>query len=250
VVVTPAGQRLDRPGAALVGGGDRDQGASVLARRNELNERQAELDAAEDALARAEDDRRRAEAELTSLEEELRAAAAVCKDVEQRLVNRQQELYRLGEAANLKQRQLEGLEFDAGEIWTELERCNTETDQVRAELDQGRDAERELEEKLARAQEDLDARRQALERARELENEIRLAEASLASEAEHAGREAGRLIREVESSEQRFQELGREIEAAEGLVEDLGSRRQEQQTRLGELYQQLDDLEQSHRQAR
>ena len=83
-----------------------------------------------------------------------------------------------------------------------------------------------------------------------MENEIRLAEASLASEAEHAGREAGRLIREVESSEQRFQELGREIEAAEGLVEDLGSRRQEQQTRLDELYQQLDDLEQSHRQAR
>ncbi len=248
-LVTPAGQRLDRPGAALVGRAAEDSSA-VLARQNELTQCREQLAAARERLRQATLERERAEAGLADLEEEIAALTATRAERERDLRAREQELFRLKEETSVKKRQLEGLAYEADEIAAELERTEGEEARLRAELEDNQARLADLEDDLARAQEDLAFAREDLEEARSQEGEARLAAANLATEAEHAGREARRLAQEIAAANERIQVLSAEMQTAAETVESLLERRQAQQDSLGSLYQELDRLEEAHRQAR
>ncbi len=251
VVVTPGGQRLEGGGVALVGGpGERDQAQSVLAQRNQLNQRRAELAQAEEKMTLAMAQRRKSEAELASLEEERLLATSALQEAAQRLNQHQQALYRASEAAKLKHRQLEGLEYDAGQVMADIQRLEDETQVLRSQLENSQQQEEELEAALEQAQEELSTARQALEDAQERHNRALINRNSLASQAQHAAQEAKRLAGEVKAAQDRRQHLQAEIDAAQQAARKLNDRRQEQQDRLGRLYQELDQQEAEHRQAR
>jgi len=248
-LVTAGGQRLDRPGAALVGRAAEDASA-MLARQNELSAQRDALEAARETLRQAVLDRERAEADLADLEDEHAALSSGRAQRERELRACEQEVFRLREEASLKRRQLESLDYDADEIAGELERSEGEEAGLRAALEEHQAARAGLEEDLSRAQEDLAFAREDLEEARAKESEARLAEANLASEAEHAGREARRLAQETEAASQRIQALDQETSSAAQTVESLLKRREKQQMDLGSLYAELDRQEEAHRQAR
>ncbi|KMY66038.1 hypothetical protein AAU61_18915 [Desulfocarbo indianensis] len=248
-LVTAGGQRLDRPGAALVGRAAEDASA-MLARQNELSAQRDALEAARETLRQAVLDRERAEADLADLEDEHAALSNGRAQRERELRACEQEVFSLREEASLKRRQLESLDYDADEIATELERSEGEEAGLRASLEAHQAARAGLEEDLSRAQEDLAFAREDLEEARAKESEARLAEANLASEAEHAGREARRLAQETAAAAQRIQALDQETSTAAQTVESLLQRREKQQMDLGSLYAELDRQEEAHRQAR
>lgn len=248
-LVTPAGQRLDRPGAALVGQAAEDA-AAVLARQNDLTALRDESAAAQENLRQAVLDRERAEADLTDLEEEHASLSTGRVELERGLRTREQELFRLKEEASAKQRQMEGLEYDEDEIAGELERSEGEESQIRATLAENQSKHAGLEEDLKQTQEDLSGSREDLEEARALEGEARLAAANVASQAEHAGREAQRLAQENAATEKRISDLEAEMQNASESVDSLVTRRQDQQNSLGDLYTELDRQEEAHRQAR
>ena len=248
-LVTPAGRRLHRPGAARLGPAA-PESSSVLAQRNQLAARRAELEAARQAEDQAARRRREAEAALAELEEQAQALEQNHRQMEGRLAGAEKETFRLEEEAKLKARQLEALEFDRQEIEAEAERCQQARRELEAELEQARQNRPRLEEALNRARQELERCRQELEEARRAESAARLAQAEAASQAEHAAAEAKRLAREVEAAHERLQALEAEIRAAAQSVESLAARRAQEQQRLGQLYQELDRLEEAHRQAR
>jgi chromosome segregation protein len=248
-LVTPAGQRLDRPGAALVGQAAEDA-AAVLARQNDLAALREDLATAQETLRQAVLDRERAEADLADLEEEHNSLSSGRGDIERDLRAKEQELFRLKEEASVKQRQMEALEYDSDEIAGELERSEGEESQLRAALAENQAQHAGLEDDLKQTQEDLEIAREDLEEARAAEGEARLAAANVASQAEHAGREAQRLAQEKEATEKRISDLEAEIQNASESVDSLIQRRDEQQNSLGGLYTELDRQEEAHRNAR
>ncbi len=248
-LVTPAGQRLDRPGAALVGRASEDA-AAVLARQNDLAALRDALAAARENLRQAVLDRERAEADLADLEEEYAALSAGRGDLERSLRAKEQEFFRQREEAAAKRRQLEGLDYDIDEIAGELERSEGEESQLQAALDENQARHTGLEEDLRQAQEDLSFAREDLEEARAAEGEARLAAANVASQAEHAGSEAKRLEQETAAAAKRIGDLETEMQGATQTVDSLIDRRNAQQSKLGSWYQELDRQEEAHRQAR
>jgi chromosome segregation protein len=248
-LVTLAGQRLDRPGAALVGRAAEDA-AAVLARQNDLAALRDEFAAAGENLRQAVLDRERAEADLSDLEKEHTVLSGGRGDLERDLRAKEQELFRFKEEAAAKRRQMEGLDYDAEEIAAELERSEGEEARLREALEENQAQHAGLEEDLRQAQEDLSFARDDLEEARAAEGEARLAAANVASQAEHAGREAHRLTQETEAALKRISELEAEMQGATQTVDSLIERRNGQQNQLGSLYQELDRQEEAHRQAR
>ncbi len=248
-LVTPSGQRLDRPGAALVGQAAEDA-AAVLARQNDLASLRDDLATAQENLRQAVLDRERAEADLADLEDEHVTLSSGRGDIERDLRTREQELFRLKEEVSVKKRQMESLDYDSDEIATELERSEGEESQLRAVLDENQAQHAGLEEDLRQTQEDLTFAREDLEEARAAEGEARLAAANVASEAEHAGREANRLAQETAESAKRIGDLEAEMQNATETVGSLVKRREDQQSSLGGLYTELDRQEEAHRQAR
>jgi chromosome segregation protein len=248
-LVTPSGQRMDRPGAALVGKAAQDASA-VLARQNDLAALRDDLATAQENWRQAVLDRERAEADLADLEEEHAALSAGRGDLERDLRGKEQELFRLKEEASAKKRQMEGLDYDADEIATELERSEDEESQLQATLAENQAKHAGLEEDLRQTQEDMTFAREDLEEARAAEGEARLAAANVASQAEHAGREAERLAQETAAAAKRISDLEAEMQGATETVDSLLERRNNQQTSLGGLYEELDRQEEAHRQAR
>ena len=237
VLVTDQGQRLDRPGAALVG---KAQEGSILARRNQLEDRRRELE-----LAQAQHQ------ELTQRLAELQEAL---KDLEEResllreeltvresgLARQEQQLFRLTETGRLKRRELEGLEFDAEEIFSRLDRLEKESEELAARQEDLEAKRGQLEADLEKARQDLESGREELEAAREREADARLAKASLASEAEHSRKEAQRLERELKTDAQRQQQLQQELDSAQRQTHEITLRRQQGQIRLGDLIEVRD----------
>ena len=197
VVVSAAGERLDRPGAASLG---RGKAESVLTRQNELKRRREELLAAEEAQAEASQARDMAEGEVARLEEDHRDRRGQHQEQERGLRRREQDLFRLREAQGVKERQLEGLDYDAGEIWSELNRLENEGARLQETLAGLEGQSAQLEQGLSQSQEGLSQGRQDLERARTQEGEARLAVASLQNAAEQSYREAKRLGQEMEAA--------------------------------------------------
>ncbi|MBI4798266.1 MAG: chromosome segregation protein SMC [Desulfarculus sp.] len=247
VVVSALGERLDRPGAASLG---RGKAEPVLTRQNELKRRREELAQAEEAQAEAAEAREAAEAEVVRLEEEHRQRRGSHQEQERDLRRREQELFRLREATGVKERQLEGLEYDAGEIWSELNRLETEGARLGETLAGLEGKSAELEQGLAAAQMGLGQGRQDLERARAQEGEARLAVASLQNAAEQSLREAKRLGQEMEAAQERLLALSADAQGAGDTLESVLARRKAEENRLGGLYAEMDRQEEAYRQAR
>ncbi|MFH1033038.1 MAG: chromosome segregation protein SMC [Pseudomonadota bacterium] len=247
VVVSASGERLDRPGAASLG---RGKAESVLTRQNELKKRREDLADAEEAQAEAAEAREAAESEVARLEEEHRDRRGQHQEQERGLRRREQELFRLREAVGVKERQVEGLEYDAGEIWSDLDRLEQEgvrLGQALADLEAQSEA---LEQGLAAAQMALGQGRQDLERVRAQEGEARLAAASLQNAAEQARRESKRLGQEMATANERLLTLSADVQGASDTLDSILGRRQAEQNRLGGLYAEMDRQEEAYRQAR
>ena len=247
VVVSADGERLDRPGAASLG---RGKAESVLTRQNELKKRRQELAAAEDAQAEATEAREMAESEVARLEEEHRDWRGQHQEQERTLRRREQELFRLREAVGVKERQLEGLEYDAGEIWSELNRLESEGVRLGETLAALEGKSADLEQGLAAAQMALSQGRQDLERVRVQEGEARLAAASLQNAAEQALRESKRLGQEMAAASERLLTLSADVQGAGDTLDSILGRRSAEQNRLGGLYAEMDRQEEAYRQAR
>ena len=246
-VVDRNGNRLERPGQAVLGQGQND---SVLARRNDLEAKRGELAIAEEELREATSARQSAEARLSALEEEAQVIVSASRELERNLAQREKELFRLEESIRVKDREIEALSFDRGEIDREMERLEQDRESLAKEAAELSGKGAGLEEDLRRAQAMLAEAREELELARGKESEARLAQASLSGQAEHAEQEVSRLTREVEAVNRRIGELGREMEQARQTVATLGERRQQEELRLGRLVAELDEQEEAHRRAR
>ena len=246
-LVDQGGNRLERPGHAVLGQGQAD---SVLARRNDLEAKREELATAEEDLRRATGSRQSAEASLSALEEEAQVLISARRELERNLAQREKELFRLEESIRVKDREIEALSFDRGEIDREMERLEADRRTLAAEAAEISGKGAGLEEDLRRAQAMLAEVREELELARGKEGEARLSQASLAGQAEHAGQEVTRLTREVEAVNRRIKELGREMEQSRQTVSGLGERRQQEEIRLGRLVTEMDQQEEAHRRAR
>ncbi|MFH1058344.1 MAG: chromosome segregation protein SMC [Pseudomonadota bacterium] len=247
VIVSAAGERLDRPGAASLG---KLAAASVLARQNELKRRREELAAAESAQAEAAAEREAAEDQAARLEDEHRDLRGSHQEQERGLRQAEKEAFRLREAFGMKERQLEGLDYDAGEAWGQLDRLENEAATLAAELEQSQGRAQELEDALTAAQAGLGQGREDLERLRRAEAESRLSLASLENAAEQSAREAARLQKEMNQARERLLSLGAEAQGAGDSLESLTRRRQDEQARLGGLYQEADRQEEAYRAAR
>jgi chromosome segregation protein len=249
-LVTPAGQRLDSPGAALVGVRSGEAGSSVLAKKNELAQVRQELAQAREEARLASLERQRAESELADLDEEHAALTAARGEREKAVRAAEQEVWRLGEELGAARRRLEGLGFDSDEIEAELDRSAGEEKELSAALEEAAGSQAQLEEALSTAQAELAQAREELEEARSAEGEARLEAANQASRAQHAQAEARRLAKEMEASQERVQALAAEISGAEESLASLTRRREELQASLGSRYQALDQEEAAHRQAK
>lgn len=247
LVVTPKGDRLARAGVAQVG--SREQN-SVLARQNELSALKQKLSQAEEDLVRAVASREKAEVELKVCKEKISVLRAVFQETERVRSQKEKEAFRLEETRRLKERELEGARINTQEALAENQRLSEESRRLTSELNQIKDNRQTLEQELEMAQQALSAGRGGLEAARRRENEARLSLASLISEAEHASQEANRLGQDVKIAAERIETLNAEISAAEQAVESLTSRRQEEQNRLGGLYETLDKQQEEHQKAR
>lgn len=242
VVVSPGGQRLDRPGLATVGRGSDE---SILARRNELQKRREQLAQAQEVEQTAAQSRRAAEAALAKAEQERGSLAEEQQARQQELGQRERELARAEQETQGAQRRLQALEFEGGDTDSEMEHLTQELQalaQQGGEL-QGRD--QELEEGLEQARMMLQEARQALEEARYLESETKLAAASLGTQTQQAQREAARLQQEMDRASARVLALGRELEQTREQLKNGEERRGKEQEGLGGLYSELDRQESS-----
>jgi chromosome segregation protein len=247
MVVSPGGQRLDRPGLATVG--HSQGGHSVLTSKNQLNELRQELATIEELAAGAAEQCRQAAEQIKDSELELQELEGRRRQNADELGRSERELLRLEEQGHSAGRRLEALEFDAGEIGNQLAHIDEEGRQLKQELERLQGRDQALEQNLDQARQALDQARQAMEQARAAEGEAKLTAASLASEANQAQREAQRLEQEMERASQRVLALGQEIErTAESLV-SLGGRKDQQQMGLGALYEELDRQEDSLKRA-
>ncbi|CAO0824695.1 Chromosome partition protein Smc [Desulfarculales bacterium] len=247
VVVSAAGERLDRPGVASLGRGKTE---SVLTRQNELKKRRQELAVAEAAQAEAVQAHEVAESEVARLEDEHRDRWSRHQEQECGLRRCEQELFRLREAVGIKERQLEGLEYDTGEIWSELNRLESEGVRLTESLAAMEAHSADQEQGLTAAQMALSQGRQDLERVRSQEGEARLAAASLQNAAEQAFKEAKRLGQEMAAAQERLLTLSADVRGAGDALDSILGRRQAEQNRLGGLYAEMDCQEDAYRQAR
>jgi chromosome segregation protein len=247
VLVTAQGERLDRPGAATVG---RVNTVSVLSRRNDLKRLQDEAAQAQEALAQAREERQAAEEHLADLEAEHQSLRGARQEQERVLRAAEQALFRAREAQGVKERQLEGLDFDANQIWSELTHVENQLGELAAKAEELAGRTPGLEEALSLAQQGLAEARLALEEARRAEGEVRLAAASAQAKAEQAARESKRLTQEMEAARERLLALSADLQSSRDAIASLTRRRQEQQDQLGGLYAEMDRQEESYRQAR
>lgn len=247
VVVSAQGERLDRPGAGSLG---KRAAESVLARQNELKRRREELAAAEAAAAQAAAEREAAEDEVARLEDEHRSLRGTHQEQERGLRQAEKEVYRLREAQGMKERQVEGLEYDAGEAWSQLNHLESEAARLEDELRQAQARIQGLEEGLGASQAALGQGRDQVERLRRMEAEARLSLAGLENAAQQSAREAARLRKEMNEAQERLVTLGSETQGAADSLASVTRRRQEEQNRLGGLYQEMDRQEEAYRLAR
>ncbi len=247
VVVSAQGERLDRPGAGSLG---KRAAESVLARQNELKRRREELAAAEAAAAQAAAERVATEDEVARLEDEHRSLRGAHQEQERGLRQAEKEVFRLREAQGMKERQVEGLEYDAGEAWSQLNHLESEAARLEEELRQAQERIQGLEEGLAASQAALSQGRDQVERLRRMEAEARLSLAGLENAAQQSAREAARLRKEMHEAQERLVTLGAEAQGAADSLESVTRRRQEEQNRLGGLYQEMDRQEEAYRLAR
>ncbi|MCF8117905.1 MAG: chromosome segregation protein SMC, partial [Desulfarculaceae bacterium] len=240
VVVSPGGQRLDRPGLATVGG---SAGESVLTRRNELASRREELAQAEQEAEKATDRRRSAEAALAGAEAEVGALAEEQQARQDQLAGLERDLARAEQEAAGARRRLEALQFESDETQGELRHLDAESDQLTAQAEQLSGRDDELEEALELAREELQLARSELEEARHSEGEVKLAAQATASQTDQAQREANRLQQEMDRATARVLALGRELEQTAAQLTEATSRREREQEGLGGLYAELDRQE-------
>ncbi len=248
-LVTSDGERINRPGAALLGR-SHDEGGSVLAQRNDLAARQEELENARAGLERAQAARRTAQAELAGLDQALSELLEAVAERRRELARAEQALARVSEALGAKLRALEGLDFDAAEIEAQAERTSEEAERLGEELRACQGHAADLEQELNQRQAELARARDGLEEAREDEAQARLDAASIESEAGHAKGEASRLADETRQVAERIEALQAEIKGAGEAVDSLTARREGEQVNLGRLYEELDRQEKEHTQAR
>ncbi|MEW5911612.1 MAG: chromosome segregation protein SMC [Thermodesulfobacteriota bacterium] len=246
-LVSPGGQRLDRPGLATVGRAE--DGASVLAGRNELNRLRQELSAAEGLVEQAGGRRQQAQQEQSACEQEQAALAAGHQRLAHELAQAERELVRHQEQTQAAGRRLEALEFEAGEVADQQAQVIADVQQLRGRLEELQGRDQSLEERLETARQALNLARTDLEQARADEGEVKLRAAALASEAAQAQREAQRLRAEMDRDAARVLALGREIEQAQTNLGGLTQRRDGQQQGLGGLYAELDRQESDLKQA-
>ena len=247
VVVSAQGERLDRPGAGSLG---KRAAESVLARQNELKRQREELAAAEAAASQAAAEREAAEDEVARLEDEHRSLRGAHQEQERGLRQAEKEVFRLREAQGMKERQVEGLEYDAGEAWSQLNHLESEAARLADELRQVQARTQELEEGLSASQSALGDGRDQVERLRRMEAEARLSLAGLENAAQQSAREAARLRKEMSEAQERLVTLGAEAQGAADSLANATRRRQEEQNRLGGLYQEMDRQEEAYRLAR
>ena len=240
VVVSPGGQRLDRPGLATVGAGNSD---SVLTRRNDLAARREDLTQAEEEADRAAQSRRRAEAELARAEGELEGLTEEQQGRQDRLASLERELARTEQEAVGARRRLEALSFESDETANELRHLERESEELSVQAEQLRGSDQDLEEALSMSRAELQEARAALEEARHEEGEVKLAAAASASQADQAQREANRLQQEMDRAAARVLALGRELEQTAAQLDDVSARRGQEQEGLGGLYAELDRQE-------
>lgn len=248
-LVTPAGERLDRPGAALVGSGGPAQG-SVLAQRNALALRREELQTAQSRLSQLSQSRKQAQAEMTLLDQDSSSRAAARNEGERALAQAGQMLQRLAEGISAKRRALEGLEFDAAEIASEAQRTSGECERLAVELSTCHQESSQLEAQLAQRQEEVSQARDGLEEAREEQSQAQLAAANTQTQTEHAKSDAMRLESDSRQVDQRIDSLGSEISSAQQAVEEFTIRREREQVTLGHLYEDLEKQQAEHTRAR
>lgn len=246
-VVSRSGQRLDRPGGALVG---KNEAGSVLARRNELARMQQELDQAQEQrdklLARLAE----AEAEQAALDQELTRLDQQRQELHQEAGQVRQRLVESSEALKAKERQQEALQFDSEDILGELARISDQRRDL-AETLEGLEAQTsEVEEHLESCKQQLAEGRQRLEQDRNIESRARLQEANLQAEVSAARKDLGRLKDDLARRNERIEALSAEITGAHDTVQSLGARRDETQVRLAGLYEDLDQQAEALAQAR
>ncbi len=247
VVVSRSGQRLDRPGAALVGKND---AGSVLARRNQLEQKQQELTQAQAEREKILAQLAAAEQELTALEQELSRLEQKRRECHQESAQVRQVLVESGEALKAKQRQLETLRFDSEDIQEQLARISDQRQKLAHTLEELEEQTPELEAHLERCQQELAQGRRRLEDDRRAESQARLNEANLQSEMNAARKDLARLKEDLARRGERIEALAAEIDAAGRSVESLEARRNETQVKLAELYEDLDRQQEALRQAR
>ena len=240
-MVSRSGQRLSMPGALHM---SRPQGeTSVLARKNRLAKMQQDLEQADASLAQTTAAREKAETVLTALDERIGLLKTSRNEQERQTTQQEKELMRLEESHGAKLRALEGVALDSEEVDGELSRVREEKARLKGELDELDQRHPQLEEDLANTQEELSDARLALENEREKEGEFRLAQAALASQAQHSAQEIDRLSREAAEGEARVERLNTEIQEARQKVAGLRQRHTEQEAELGKLYLDLERQE-------
>lgn len=244
VVVSPGGQRLDKPGLGTVGAG-KDGNESILARRNELQTKREELAKAEEAEQTAAQKRRAAEAAMAQAEEERDALSEEQQFRQQELTQRERDLARAEQENQGTQRRLQALDFENEETESEFAHLRQEMTTLAQEGDELQGRDQELEEELEQSRAMLQEARQALEEARHLEGEAKLAAASLGSQTQQAQREAQRLQQEMDRASARVLALGRELEQTQEQLKSCEERRGKEQEGLGGLYTELDRQESS-----
>ena len=247
-LVTDQGHRLDRPGAALLGVGQREDG--VLARQNQLAERKEKLEKARADLERASQERSEAEERLGLQEEEFSRIRSQKQETERSLARLEQDLFRVKETGSLKKRELEGVEYHAEELNADYERVAEEYSTIQEKLADHQGRHSELEEDLARAREDLEYGKEELEQTRAEENQARLEEAAVASETEYAQSEAARLEQDTQKARARSESLELEVDKADQAIVRFSERKEAEQLRLGGLYQDLDEQKEAHQKAK
>jgi chromosome segregation protein len=246
-LVAKGGRRFYLAGALAMG--KASASTSILARQNRLAELEDQLNQADQALHSARGAREKAEAVLSALDERIAVLKSSHADKERSLHQQEKEHFRLEEAAGAKMRALESLSYDAEEIARELALVQEQNDRLKKELAELDERHPDLEEDLNKAQAGLGEAKTRLETEREKESEYRLAQASLAAQAEHAGREVSRLEREVAEHNQRKELLVTELENASQSLDRLRTRKKDQELALGKLYLTLEEQEKSLGQA-
>ena len=247
-LVSRTGQRMSLPGVLHI---SRPQGeTSVLTRKNKLAKMKMELEQADQALNQITLGREKAENLLAGLDERVSLLKSTRQEQERQVLQQEKELIRLEESHGAKLRALEGISLDAEEVDGELGRVREEQARLKTELDEFDQRHPSLEEDLAGTQEELTEARLTLENEREKEAEFRLAQAALASQAQHAAQEVTRLSQEAAEGGARVEILDSEILEARRKVSSLRQRHTDQEAKLGQLYLDLERQETTYNQAK